>query len=280
MIAIADSGSTKTDWIFAENKNTTFHFQSIGFHPLRIQEGMVRHELAYFTHHQDFFPKINELFFYGAGCGDLSRTQVLKKSLEQVFPAASIHIFSDMLGACIASSANQPSICSILGTGSNSAVFDGQKITSQQLSLGYLLGDEGSGSDIGRRLLQKVLYQDLPAELIKEFMTRFNKTAESIIRETYTSSLPNRYLAGYSAFAFEHIDNPMIEQLVVESLENFISRHLLAYPEAKELPIHFSGSVAFFFKEMIIKLMSKHHLIMGKIEQSPINGLIRHHLGE
>lgn len=280
MIAIADSGSTKTDWIFAENKNTVYHFQSIGFHPLRIQEGLVRHEMAYFTHHQDFFPKIEQLYFYGAGCGDLSRTHVLKKSLEQVFPNAAIHIYSDMLGACIATSSREPSICTILGTGSNSAVFDGEQITSQQISLGFLLGDEGSGSEIGRKILQKVLYHDLPEDLVTEFMARFNKTPESIIRETYTSSLPNRYLAGYSAFAFEHLDNPDIEKLVEESLEGFITRHLLAYPEAKSLPIHFSGSVAFFFKEMIMKLMIRHELKMGKIEQSPINGLIHYHLHE
>ncbi|MCF8295315.1 MAG: hypothetical protein K9I34_04545 [Bacteroidales bacterium] len=280
MIAIADSGSTKTDWIFASGKDNYYSFRSIGLHPLRIQELTVKQELRQFTRHTEIFPQISRLYFYGAGCGNSGRTTLLEQSLKEIFPAAEILIYPDMLGSCFSASAGKPSVCAILGTGSNSALFDGYKIIHQQISIGHILGDEGSGSDLGRRLLRKLLYKKLPAALLSDFQTQYSKSDETIIRETYASPTPNRYLAGYCSFIYHHIDYPEMQTIVKESFDSFFRAHLTEYPDIYKLPVHFHGSIAFFFQDFILKSLEQYGLTPGTIERSPMDGLIRYHLGE
>lgn len=278
MIAIAESGSSKTDWIIASDSINYKSFQTAGLHPLKITQEIVKKELAAFSEHYQAFAQVKELFFYGAGCGNLARTGILKDSLMQSFPQAKVNIYSDLLAACIAASGNQPAICSILGTGSNSAVYDGNAITEQQISVGYLLGDEGSGSDLGKRLLRKILYKELNDELITSFYHSYQKTQEDLIRETYSNLQPNKYFASFSPFLLKNILDPDIHSLISDSFNNFISRHLLKYKAIHNLPVHFVGSVAFHFQDVLIETLQKHSLTPGNFLKNPIQGLVKYHL--
>lgn len=278
MIAIAESGSSKTDWIIASDSINYKSFQTAGLHPLKITQEIVKKELAAFSEHYKAFAQVKELFFYGAGCGNLARTGRLKDSLMQSFPQAKVNIYSDLLAACIAAAGNQPAICSILGTGSNSAVYDGNAITEQQISVGYLLGDEGSGSDLGKRLLRKILYKELNNELITSFYHSFQKTQEDLIRETYSNLQPNKYFASFSPFLLKNILDPDIHRLISDSFSNFISRHLLKYKAINNLPAHFVGSVAFHFQDVLSETLQKHSIAPGIFLKNPIQGLVKYHL--
>lgn len=279
MIAIAESGSSKTDWIIASDSNNYKSFQTAGLHPLKITQEIVKKELSAFSEHYQAFAQVKELYFYGAGCGNLERTLTLKDSLMQSFPQAKVAIQSDLLAACIASAGNQPAVCSILGTGSNSAVFDGTGIINQQISVGYLLGDEGSGSDLGKQLLKKILYKELRTELIEFFYHSFQKTQEDLIRETYSNLQPNKYFASFCPFLLKHAEDPDINQLISNSFSDFISKYLLKYPQIHELPAHFVGSIAYHFQSILSDSLKKHEVNPGVFLKNPILGLLKHHLG-
>jgi glucosamine kinase len=278
MIAIAESGSSKTDWIIASDSTNYKSFQTAGLHPLKVTQETVKKEMSAFSEHYHAFAQVTDLYFYGAGCGNLSRTALLRESLMQSFPQAKVHIQSDLFAACIASSGENPGICSILGTGSNSAVFDGHQIIENQISIGYLLGDEGSGSDLGKRLLRKVLYSELDMSLIENFFHTYHVTPEDLIRETYANSYPNKYFASFCPFLLKHADNPEINQLISGSFRNFINTHLLKYSSVHQLPAHFVGSIAYHFKDILVPILLEQNITAGTFLKNPIQGLLLHHL--
>lgn len=279
MKLIADSGSTKTDWRLIINSEEVIGFQTEGLNPYFKTKDEILTVLK-----EDVFPNIKnlndikEVHFYGAGCSSKEKNKILEEPFSKSFINASIHIQHDLLGASIALCGNNKGIAVILGTGSNSCIFDGNKIIEEQQSLGYILGDEGAGSNIGKQLLKDFLYQNIPVHLSELLKTEFSLSKELILENVYKQPLPNRFLASFLKWVGEHIDHEAyLQNLVLDSFDSFFKTHLINYKNYKEHPINIVGSVGYFFKEYLHIIAFKYETKIGKIIKAPIDGLVEYH---
>ena len=272
MILVADSGATKTDWIKIDKKNSSEIFQTSGINPNFIDEkgiyDLLCNELL--PHIQE---KISEIYFHGAGCSSDENKNKISETLKKLFPETKIEIYTDLHGAAIALCGDQSGIACILGTGSNSCLFDGKKIINKATSLGYILGDEGSGAHLGKTLLKAYLTKELPIELSELFYQKYKIDQTEIIQTIYNKPFPNRFLASFSYFLSENINHPFINQMVKNCFHDFFKYYILIYPEHKDLPVHFTGSIAHIFSELLIQCSLEYKIQINKIIQSPIEGL-------
>ena len=280
MKLIADSGSTKTDWRLISNKEVIASFQTEGLNPyfksaediLTILENEVSPNIKDIA-------AVLEIHFYGAGCSSVEKNAILENVFQSVFKFAAINIEHDMLGAAIALCGNKKGIAVILGTGSNSCVFDGNKIIVEQNSLGYILGDEGAGSNIGKQLITDFLYQKMPVHISVQLQEHFNLSKEVILDKIYKQPLPNRYLASFLKWIGEHIDEEeYLQQLVLDSFDLFFTKHIINYSNYKDYLIHIVGSVGSYFKEYLHIIAFKHQVKLGRVIKTPIEGLVDFHL--
>ncbi len=183
-----------------------------------------------------------------------------------------------MLGAARSLCGNHSGIACILGTGSNSCFYDGEKIVSNVSPLGFILGDEGSGASLGKKLLSDILKNQLPKEIKDDFFSDYQQTPAEILENVYRRPFPNRYLAQFTVFLVKHISNPLISDLVESSFDEFISRNVIQYRDYKSNKVFFTGSVAYYFRNSLEKVIQKWNLDLGTIIQSPMEGLIDYHL--
>ena len=274
-ILIADSGATKTSWRVIDNQTVT-QFETIGMHPAfinftEIDSILTKTFARYVPAH------LSRVVFYGAGCSGDAGKNTIKKTLAPFFPSAKIEVHTDLLGACLALFGDEKGIASILGTGSNSAYFYHGNITQSHPSLGYILGDEGSGAYLGKKLVQLYLNLELPKELSIDFATRFNLDHDKTIEQVYKKPYPNRFLASLCPFLYDHQKIELIDKLIFEGLEDFFFKNLLKYEGIENLDIRFCGSIAYHFRNYIEQICSKHGLTLGKIVQNPIGGLVAYH---
>lgn len=276
MIIVAESGSTKTDWILIKGEST-IKFESSGIHPLFLDKTSLISEVRALLSEQINLNIIEKVYFYGPGTGTDERAKLVKSPLTTCFPHANIEVNTDLLAAARALFQKQEGIACILGTGSNSGVYDGHFITDNIPSLGYILGDEGSGAHLGLSLLKKVLNHELEAYLEKRFYSTYDINIPEVINRVYKQSYPNRFLASFTPFILQEINQPSIRKIVEISFETFIQRHILPYPKAKHLPIGFVGSIAFYFKDVLIELCNQHGLEKIEIVQKPIDKLVEYH---
>jgi glucosamine kinase len=277
MILVADSGSTKTEWqiikdgIASESKFTS------GINPyfLTVEEtnSMLKNELILLSGYS--FKKI---YFYGAGCNSDFKKNSVKQALKRFFSAEEIFIGSDLLGAARSLCQNEPGIACIMGTGSNSCYYNGSTIIKNVAPLGYILGDEGGGAVLGRKLVSGVLKKQIPQRVIDSFFESYKLTPSEILENVYMKPFPNRFLGQFAKFISENIDIPELQYIVTSSFDEFIKRNILQYPEANKLPIHFTGSISFHFKPFLEDLLMHHDLQPGEITQSPMENLISYHL--
>jgi glucosamine kinase len=277
MILIADSGSTKTTWCLAdqEGKNRKFILTS-GINPYYQQESGILGKLQ--NEFNEPFKDIRAIHFYGAGCTNPAVNQVVAGPLKEFFHAAHIEVNTDLMAAARALCGRSPGIACILGTGSNSCYYDGENIANHVSPLGFILGDEGSGAVLGRNLLSDILKKQLPASLVTLFFEEYPVTAAEIMENIYRKPFPNRYAAQFSKFLYSHSDKPEIRQLLSHSFLAFFTRNVLQYPEAFLFPVHFSGSIAFYFQELLKEIAGSFGLKPGKFVQDPIEGLVEYHL--
>jgi len=278
MILIADSGSTKTDWRLLKQGKIIASFQTIGLNPFfKTSKEITQVLQAIVQKHIPSLDEVQTIYFYGAGCSSIPKNQLVLKAFRQVFaPTTTIHIQHDLLGAAIALCGNQKGIVSILGTGSNSCVFDGKKITQEQVSLGYILGDEGSGATIGKQLITDYLYGVLPDYLSQSFKEKYNLSKEYILDRVYKEPLPNRFLASFMPWISEHIaTEAYLQYLVKSAFTDFIQKHILAYQESKELPLNSVGSVGFYFQQQLKEVAKEQGIAIGNIIKSPIDGMVK-----
>ena len=285
MILIADAGSTKTHWCLMTASRHSEDYRTDGLNPFFLNEEQIGHILneQLLPHVGKWFWAgiITHIFFYGAGCTP-QKSPLMKAALQKVFPKASVSVESDMLGAARALFGNQQGIACILGTGSNSARYDGQTFVQQVPALGYILGDEGSGAVLGKRLVSDLLKNQLPAELKELFLTENHLTQADIIERVYRQPLPNRFLASLSPFCAKHIDLPAIRSLVENHFRAFIERNLLQYvdPVCPETPVGFVGSIAYYYRDILSSVLGEYHLTLQSIVQDPMEGLRRYHLND
>lgn len=279
MILIADSGSTKTDWIASDGKGKEATGSTDGLNPYYLEEVAIHYEIEKAAR-QLGNKKCSAIYFYGAGCSSEIKNNMIRRGLALHFPGAVISIESDLLGAARALCGHEPGITCILGTGSGSTVYDGQRILKSIPSLGFILGDEGSGAHLGKQLVRDFLREEMPGKLIDLVRNELAISKDSMLENVNRKPMPSRYLANFSRFIYEHIDDDYLYDLVYNSFVEFIKKYILRYPEAHDYSIHFTGSIALNFHEILNKVLSANQLRQGKIIGAPIKYLLKYHLNK
>jgi len=270
MTVIADSGSTKTQW-YAEGTA----FFSEGINPFLQTEQDIAQTIEKVLSVQKQILKVQKIYFYGAGCLPASKDKVVR-ALSRHFQNADIQVESDLLGAARALYGSSEGIVGILGTGSNAAYYDGKDTESIVSSLGYVLGDEGSGAALGKRLVADVLKKMLPKELCERFFEHFALGQAEILEKIYTEKFPNRFLASFCSFLYENQNIPEIDSLILNEFQNFFDRNVAHYSVARRR-IAFVGSVAHFFERQLRQVADYNGFTITKILRQPMEGLIRFH---
>ncbi|MFI5219384.1 MAG: N-acetylglucosamine kinase, partial [Bacteroidia bacterium] len=236
MLVIADSGSTKADWLLAENGKVIRSFSTMGFNPFFHDSQTVLKELNKNKSLKKYSGKIKEVHFFGAGCSSRSRNKIIADGLKKFFKTAKITVEHDLLASALATCNGKPGITCILGTGSNACYFDGKKLAEVRHGLGYVLGDEGSASFFGKKLLAFYLYKILPADLDADFKRKYRLSKEKIVNHVYHKPNPNVYLASYSKFLSRHIHHPYIKKLISDGMKYFLETNVVSYKEHKKVP--------------------------------------------
>ena len=272
---IADSGSTKTEWCLLDGKKKkTIVTQGISPYFLTAQQiqELLERELK---------PKVksspDEIFYYGTGCSNPANVKAIKTALQNVFGKIKISVDHDLMGAARALCGNEPGVACILGTGSNSCFFNGKRIVKNSPCLGFILGDEGSGAFLGRKVVQHFLYNTFDPDLMDRFNAKYNTNAIEILEAVYKGPLPNRYLASFAAFLAENRGHYMIENIIEDSFNDFFFNHLYKYKESWTHPIHFIGSVAYGFKDVLKDMCQNYELQLGRVLKQPMDGLVKFH---
>lgn len=277
MILIADSGSTKTHWVVISDKHERQDFYSEGINPYFVDDQMINSIVA--TCFMGFeVGQVDEVIFYGAGCANLTKCTVVEMGLSSVFYNAKFQVYSDLLAAAHAIFGNKPGIPCILGTGSNAAVYNGKDFSNKIQSLGYLLGDEGSGSYIGKMLLQQYFRGEMPADLRIEFEAKFEIEVPEVLDRIYKKPFPNRYLASFTPFVSDHQQSKYIQEIVRSAFRDFVKYQLSSLKIEEELTIGFVGSIAYYFQEILKEELTKEGYSLSQIIKEPIHKLVEYHL--
>ncbi len=276
MILIADSGSTKTDWRVIDSSGQIEQAKCKGINPYYQSPEEILSELL-----TSLKPQINtdiqEIHFYGAGCNRPEKNAIISQALNEVFRDASVTVNSDLLAVAHGLCHRTAGIACILGTGSNSCYYDGERIVDHIPPWGTWLGDEGSGSWLGRELVVLYLNYELPDHLQQAFDKRYPDVRESVMDHVYRQPYPNRYLGQFSRFLYHHMKDPFIYELVYSGFMKFFKRKVLKYRMAGQVPVHVSGSIGFYFNTILRKIASDLGLDLKNITESPIAGLTLFH---
>jgi len=272
LILIADSGATKTDWCLIKNGEIINRFISKGLSPIYQTEGELSSEIEL-----NVLPRFNEfaideINFYGTGCIP-EKIETMKNAIHNSFPKASIQVNSDLIAATHSLCGNNYGIACILGTGSNSCEWDGEKIINQVSPLGFILGDEGSGASLGKMLVSDALKNQLSPGLKEKLLEEFNLSQSQIIENVYRKPFPSRFLASLSPFILQNIDDSTIRSIVERGFNDFFIRNIMQY-NFKKNSVNFVGSIAFHYEQILRDTAKKHGIEIGKIIQSPMEGLV------
>jgi glucosamine kinase len=277
MYLIADSGSTKTTWALIENGTLKKTITTPGLNPyFHTSESVEAILLA------DLVPEvvpddIREIHFYGAGCSTENKNKILRDALAIWFRKSRIFIYHDILGAARALFGRERGIACILGTGCNSCYFDGTEIHSKVPSLGYIFGDEGAGSNIGKGLMEAYLKNRLPADLKEEFNKEYRLSLEDILNALYNQPFPNRFLASFSEFISPRQQHPFLRVLVKNSFQAFFDEQVSQYEDHTCATVSFIGSIAYHFRDILMETAFENGIKVGVILKSPLEGLISYH---
>ena len=276
MILIADSGSTSTNWVLAENGNSVQSIFTSGINPFYQTEKEISRVVS------TLFPairvrEVEAVYFYGAGCV-ADKIKLVKRAISEPFPQATIQVESDLIAAARGLLQDKAGIACILGTGSNSCFYDGKNSVRNISPLGFILGDEGSGAVLGKKFVGDCLKNQLPTDLRDSFLHTFQLTASDVINNVYKQPFPNRYLAQFVPFLAENIAEPAVYKLVFDSFTEFFVRNVMQYEQYEQYPISFVGSVAYYFKDVLEIVATELALTLGEVKQSPIEGLVKFHI--
>ncbi|NJN42312.1 MAG: N-acetylglucosamine kinase [Flammeovirgaceae bacterium] len=276
MILIADSGASKTDWRMINRSGKIEQAQTLGYNPYYQPIDQLEREIT-----EGLLPQvksdIDQIFYYGTGCSSEKNRKMIRQVLERYFIDAHIEVWHDLLAAARALCGTEEGIACILGTGSNSCYYDGKKIIENVTSLGYVLADEGSGAYFGKYLLADYLRKDLPEKLWDQFKKRFPMERDEILDRVYRDEMPSRFLGSFSHFLFQHLKDPYCYKLVYEGFDQFFEKNIKKYARHGEVKIHFVGSVAFYFSNVLRQVANDKKLIVKNILESPISGLTLFH---
>lgn len=277
MVIIADCGSTKCDWLLVHGERDQQLENTVGFSPFFHTTAEIEEILK-----TQLLPKIKpgevtQVWFYGTGVHDEHRGEIVAAALRNVFPNAGVEVEHDLLASARATCRHSAGIACILGTGSNSCYYDGKKILDNVTSLGWLLGDEGSGTHLGKALLRAWFYRELPTDLNAAFNAAYPEGPDAIKDRVYEKGA-NAYLASFTRFLGDHLQHPYIQKLVADSLGEFLDRHVCKYSGYQHVPVHFVGSIAHHFQQVLEKCMEERKLQLGVVIRKPIYPLAEFHL--
>ena len=278
MIAIVDGGSTKCDWVILENSGKISQkTESIGFNPSIINADLIPQEIEKNPHLFLIKNQLDYIYFYGSGCGTVENALLVETQLQKVFPYAKVTVKEDLTAAAYAAYNGKPAIVCILGTGSNSCYFDGESIRRDLPSLGFLIGDEGSGSALGKHLVRRFFMKKLPQDLHQEFVETYHLTIEDAIKNMYHNPRANAYLAEFNKFVVQRKQHPYFQNMVFDEMKNFFEYQVLPYEEAREAEINFIGSIAYYYEDVLRAAAAELNLTVGHIVQKPIESLVEYH---
>lgn len=277
MILIADGGSTKADWIALEHKKEVFRTRTLGLNPAVVAESELRNRIINMFQLMQVKETVKEIHFYGAGCGTPKPVAILKTLLESIFVNAKIFVSEDLLAAVYASSGDSEAIVCILGTGSNSCFYDGINIHVTSPSLGYTIMDEASGNYYGKILLRDFYYQKMPKKIAKAFAKQFDLEVDEVKFHLYRQQNPNMYLASFAKFMFDFKNEKYIKKMIKKGFEAFFDYRILPFQKSVDIPIYFIGSIAFYFKDLLDVVASKHNLKITDVIHRPIDNLVGYH---
>lgn len=276
-VLLAESGSTKTDWCLLRKGKKPVHLKTSGINPHLQSQQEIEQLLSRELDWKQGKHETDGICFYGAGAGSAVKQKELGRILQSFFGVRNIEVHGDMMAAARALCGDKKGIVAILGTGSNSCYYNGKAIKEQQPSLGFIAGDEGSGNYMGKRVLQYYAYHTFDAELQMAFEQHFGNDVGAIVRDLYSEAFPNRYLARFVQLLKENRGHYMVENIVEDTLNDFFQHHILKYRQSWKLPLYFTGSVAYEFRDVIENLCQQYELELGTISKSPMEGLIRYH---
>lgn len=276
MILVADSGSSKTDWLLSISRQKEQQFRTAGLNPYFLSEK----EIIKILQEQApdmiaFAPDIDEIYFFGAGCSSPDRHEIVSNALSYLFTRSYVSVDSDLLGSAYATCGHQKGLCCVLGTGSNISYFDGEDIHDGQHGLGFVLGDEGGGTWFGKALLTDFLYGNMPADIGKKFDETYHVNKETVIRQVYQSSNANSYLAAFSKFLSGIRPSAYAQNLLRAGLLEFIDTNVKSYPEYRTCKCNFVGSIAYVFTDELKAVCKENGVHIGKVIQQPIHDLLK-----
>lgn len=276
-ILIADSGATKCEWCLVSPGKRTKTIFTQGISPYFMNavqiESLVRQEVL--TKFKN--TAITEVYYYGTGLAAPENAKLVTKALKKVFSNAAVQATHDVMGAAKAVCGDQKGLATILGTGSSVCFYDGKKIKKTSPGLGYVLGDEGSGAYLGKKVVQYFLYNTFDEELMYKFNLKYGLNRSQILDQVYKQPLPNRYLAGFALFLSENRGHYMVENIVEDGINDFFFTHLCKIGESWKYPISFVGGVAYGFQDVVRELCETYEFELGTILKNPMEGLIKYH---
>ncbi|MGF7041987.1 BadF/BadG/BcrA/BcrD ATPase family protein [Mucilaginibacter lappiensis] len=275
MILVADSGSSKTDWLLSTSPQESISFKTAGLNPYFLTEKeiakIIQEQVPDMVAHAN---EVTEIYFFGAGCSSPDRHEIVSNAISQLFSKAFISVDSDLLGCAYATCGYEKGICCVMGTGSNISFFDGESIHDGQHGLGFVLGDEGSGTWFGKAMITDFLYGNMPVDISQKFDEAYGLNKEIVIKNVYQKPNANTYLASFSKFVSEIKATPYGQALLEKGLLEFIESNIKSYPEYHRYKCHFVGSIAYFFANELTALCQQQGVKTGKIIKQPINDLM------
>ncbi|MPT31058.1 MAG: ATPase [Chryseobacterium sp.] len=278
MIAIVDGGSTKCDWVILENDGTeVLKTETVGFNPNIIKPELITIEIEKNQALTKFKDYLENIFFYGSGCGTPENKLIVEREIQKVFTNAQIRVKEDLLAAAYAAYRGVPAIVCILGTGSNACYFDGENIKTELPSLGFLIGDEGSGSALGKQLVRHYFMKKLPPDLHQQFTEIYQLNIDDLLKNMYHNPRANAYMADFTRFIVDRKTHPYFQNFIYKELKNFLEFQVMPYEECRESEINFIGSIAYFFEDSLRAAASDFHFKIGTVVQRPIESLVNYH---
>ncbi|WP_199140683.1 N-acetylglucosamine kinase [Pedobacter sp. ASV12] len=272
MILVADSGSSKTDWM-AYSPNQILSFSTQGINPYFVNAHDVVKILSKNKEIAPYATAVKEVYFFGSGCSSPDKHEIISNGLSAFFTKAFISVDHDLIGSAYATCGDKKGLACILGTGSNISYYDGKSVHDGKHGLGYVLGDEGSGTYFGKKILLSFLYQTMPADLCEAFAKAYEVNKDIVIENIYQKPLPNSYLAGFSRFMKAHQSHPFIQQVLHDGFQEFIDTNVKDYKSYRSLDCNFVGSIAYYYQDELRATFAANHIKVGKILQKPIEGI-------
>lgn len=278
MILIAESGSTKTDWVLVNDSKEITMFKTMGFNPFFHSSEFIAEEIINNKEFYEASKNVDKLYFYGAGCSSDEMNNIVKLGLNKIYPNSAVIVDHDLLACALSTYQGEPSISCILGTGSNSCYFDGKVLREEVPAIAYVLGDEGSGSFYGKKLLRDYLYNQLPESISKDFESQFGNAKADIFENVYMKPHANVYLASFMKFINRHYHHEYVVNMIQHGMNEFMKIHVCCYPEHKSVKTHFIGSISKIFERELIQAAKNNGVILGEIIQKPVDNLVNYHL--